>query len=155
MQKERHVAFICDDAYVMPTIVTIESLVRNAYLGHGVTLVIDVCTFGLSQENIQLLNNLSKPQVRICVHTIDSAQYSVYFEKIVQKSHVTPTSLLKFELPNIIQDADTLLYVDSDIIIEGNVLELFELNLEHYYLAASLEFWRYLDDHWSKKQSKF
>ena len=145
--NNRSIALICDDKYVMPTAVTIQSI-KDTY--KGVSHVdVYVCTFGLNDSNCIFLESLSTDCFSVIIKICEADKYKNYIERINQKTHVTPTSLLKFELPNILPDVDKLLYLDSDIIVKGDLEELFQIDIKDYYLAASPEIWRNLDKYWA------
>lgn len=130
---------ICDDAYALPTAVCIRSIITSADVNSAFT--VHVCTFGLNEENILLFENLSTPNVEIQVHSVPKSLIEEKVAGVSQKTHVTKTALIKLELPNYFRELDTLLYIDSDIIIKGALDELFETSLDGYYLAASFEYW--------------
>lgn len=138
-----HFAFITDDNYVMPTAVAIKSLVSNLNT-KGKTYCVHICTFGLSDENKRILKNYALPRVSVCIHEADKKSYEDKFSQINQSSHVTPTALLKFDLPAILLGIDKVLYLDGDIIIKRDISALFDFILDENYVAASFEFWKYL-----------
>lgn len=150
--EEQHIALICDDAYVMPTIVTMQSIIVNYC--YSKTLVFHICSFGLSEVNKSKFNKefSDKQKIRIDIHEMDAKELKRYIGLINQKTHVTPSSLLKFELPNILENVSRVVYIDSDIIVKGNISDLFDINITEYYLAASFELWKYLNS--DKRQEK-
>lgn len=136
----RDIVLICDDNYTLPTAVCINSIVRNSGIEDGLT--IHVCTFSLSQSNVTLLEDCGSKRMPVIIHMLDYSNYQALVSQITAKSHVSKAALIKFELPNIFEELDGLLYIDSDIIIKDNITELLSLNLSDCYLAASYEFWR-------------
>lgn len=152
-----HIALITDDGYVLPTAVCIQSIINSAKPQQKYS--IHVCTFGLSEDNVKLLTGLETEKVSILIDKFCKADYQQMLDLISQKSHVTPTALIKFELPQHFTDVDKLLYLDSDIIIKKDLSELFSLDLENFYLAASFEYWvRYNDIRfkpWNVKREEF
>lgn len=145
-KKERHIAFITDDNYVMPTHVVIYSISENLGKDDSCVYVIHICTFGLNEANRRLLDGLHLENIRIVRHDFSPDIYAEKFSRISQSTHVTPVALIKFDLPNIFMNIDELLYLDSDIIIQKPIESLFEYNISDYYVAASFEFWRYLTE---------
>ena len=43
---------------------------------------------------------------------------------------------LKFDLPDLIPHQDKVLYLDSDVIIQKDLTDLFEINIKDYYAGA-------------------
>lgn len=134
----KHIALICDDNYCFPTIVCIQSIINHASSNYE--YVIHVCTFGLTKENKESLQRMGKNNVEVVINQFDMSDYREKLKKISQKTHVSPTALIKFELPVFFSELDTLLYLDSDIILKGSIDELFDVNLHDNYLAAAYEF---------------
>lgn len=139
----KDIVLICDDNYCMPTAVCIQSIIDN--ISRDFTqLTIHVCSFGLSGENVSKLQSLSTERIIVFVDVFNEAQYKEKINSISQKSHVTPSALIKFELANYFKQIDTLLYLDSDIVAKADLSELLKLDIGESYLAASYEFWRHL-----------
>lgn len=138
-----HIAYISDDNYFIPTIASIQSLIDN--IADGDNYFIHVCAFKLSKRNILRLESLSTNCVTVCVHVFESREYSDKLSRINQKTHVSPAALIKFELPTIFTHLDNILYLDSDIIINKDLSELLDISLDGYYLAASQEFYSFLN----------
>lgn len=133
-----HIALICDDNYCFPTIVCIQSIINN--VSDDIQYIIHVCTFGLSHDNVEKLQSLGKHNVQVVVSLFDKSAYEERLKRISQKTHVTPAALIKFELPVYFSELDSLLYLDSDIIVKRNIDELLNLCLGDNYLAAAYDF---------------
>ena len=142
--RTKDIVFICDDNYCMPTIVSIQSIIDNGEIADS-NVCIHVCTFGLSESNTALIQNIEKRGARISIDLFDFNQYECRINCISQKSHVTPTALIKFELPNFFSKLDSVLYLDSDIIVKGSIVELLNTDISGCYIAASYEFYCHLD----------
>lgn len=134
----RHIALICDDNYCFPTIVCIQSII--SYASDDIQYVIHVCTFGLTHENVEKLECLGGGNVVIVINQFNKSAYEDRLKRISQKTHVTPAALIKFELPLYFTELDSILYLDSDIILKGNIDGLLSIDLDNYYLAAVYDF---------------
>lgn len=141
-----HIALICDDAYVLPTAVTIQSIKACAEKVHDCKLCIHVCTPGLTNHNESVLTSLASSFVEVQVICIDFNKFENKIARIKQQTHVSIAALIKFELPNLFQNIDQILYLDSDIVVKGDFLKIFSVDLTDFYLAAVFEFWKYLND---------
>lgn len=145
-KSERHIAFITDDNYVMPTHVVICSILENMDKNDNSVYVIHICTFGLNEANRTLLDGLELERMRIVRHDFSRAAYAEKFSQISQSTHVSPAALIKFDLPDIFKNIDKLLYLDSDVIVQKSIGSLFEYDVSEQYVAASFEFWHYLHE---------
>lgn len=141
--RTKHIVLISDDNYIIPTQVCVQSIINN-FRDEQEQLIVHVCTFGLNENNTKKLTGLSTNKVHVIIDTYNLCDYKDRIDQISQRSHVTPTALIKFELPNYFKDIDTILYLDGDIIVKGGIPELLNIDLANNYLAASFEFWAYI-----------
>lgn len=140
----KNIVLICDDMYALPTMVCIQSIINNAEIKGELT--IHVCSFGLLEENIRALKKMETAETKICVHSVPRNDIEKKIERISQKTHVTTTALIKLEFPNFFEGLNQVLYLDSDIIVKGNINDLFSIDITEYYLAASFEYWIHLQN---------
>lgn len=115
-----------DNNYVVPTIVTITSLVVNKY--KNTPYRIYVLGNKLSHENKKLLSKITGVEV------IDHVSRFAQFEG--KHQHVSSTDLFKFDLPDVFSQYDKILYLDVDMIIQRDLSELYHIDLEDNYVAA-------------------
>ena len=54
--------------------------------------------------------------------------------------YVTSAAIFKFDIANILSDYNKVLYIDCDTIILKDLTELFEINLNDYYVAVVKDF---------------
>lgn len=141
---DRHIAFISDDNYIFPTTIAIYSLISNIFQDKQHKYIIHVFSFGLTKKNQKKMTQLGKENSKVIIHCVDYQKYKDLLEAANQKTHVTPTALLKFELVNLLPEVDELLYLDGDIVIKDNIGSIFDYDITNYALAASFEFWTYL-----------
>lgn len=145
IELSRHLVFITDDNYVMPTCVAINSFSINLNDDNIYKYIVHICTFGLTERNLKHLETLSSNKISVIIHTISNLKYHEIFSSISQSTHVTPTALIKFDLSTIFSDIDEILYLDSDLIVNKSLSTLFDYDISNYYLAASFELWKYLN----------
>lgn len=141
--KTNDIVFICDDNYCMPTAVCIQSI-KNTLRCTKEVINIHVCTFGLNDSNMKLLKSLCSSTINVVLDVFDENIYKRKIGEIKQRSHVTPTALIKFELANFFNNIDSVLYLDSDIVIKSDISELLQVNIMNAYLAATYEFWNHI-----------
>jgi lipopolysaccharide biosynthesis glycosyltransferase len=124
------VAFICDTHYVIPTVVAITSLICNKNQDTYCDIyIIAVC---LSEREIEKFYEFRESNTDI--HIIQTSLEK--FEGLREKKYITIATYLKFDLPDLIPSLDKLLYLDSDVIIQKDLSDLFEIDINDYYLGA-------------------
>ncbi len=75
-----------------------------------------------------------------CTHTfylISKKEFSMK-NNVVITHHISVATYYRLYLPNILSEIDKVLFLDSDIIIDGHIEELFNINIERYALAATV-----------------
>lgn len=128
-----NIVYGIDNNYVLPLAASIQSLLENnlAQKFHFYILSLDVST-----HNQKLLQNWIKNQSQeISFIEID---YNIIRDfPIQQQDYISLASYLKifipYYLPSTISKA---LYVDGDIIFNGPISDLFNMNISHYASAA-------------------
>jgi len=124
------VAFICDSHYVIPTAVAITSLICNK--NPDTYYNIYIITADLSEMEIEKFYEFGGSKADI--HIIKASLKK--FKGIRQFAHVTFAACLKFDLPNLIPNQDKVLYLDSDVIVQKDLSDLFEININNYYAGV-------------------
>lgn len=121
--------FITDKNYVLPTAVAMTSVVKNKRATSSYEFIIFATA--LSQDDKQkLVTTASGLPVRFV--DVDTQKY----QNVVCKTHVSVAALCKFEIANILSDYDKVLYLDGDIIVQDDLSDLFNTDINDYYVGA-------------------
>ena len=128
------IALICDEKFVLPTAVAIQSLIGSKLPQSAYKVY--VVASGVTEEQVQLLESLGQPgcEVRCVLASSESFDEFRHTEQQTQ-SLVSITALLKFELANLLHEKKVL-YLDGDICVRGDLSELYGTNIENHYVAA-------------------
>lgn len=124
------IALICDRNYLIPTKVTINSIVKNKLPEERIT--VHVIGSGLLESDFESFRELENMFFSIKIY-LPSLEIETFQGR---HSHVSKAALYKFYLPVILQDIDKVLYLDSDIIVMGSLRRLFDVDLEGKYAAV-------------------
>lgn len=141
MAPDKHpveIALICDDNYVTPTCVVIQSLIETKKIQTFYNIHI-ICA-SLTEENVDTFLRFNSDTVHIHIifqdadllaslHTFEENTYCV----------ATPAALFKFKLPELLPSLEKVLYLDGDILVREDLSDLFETKLGNAYLAAVLD----------------
>lgn len=120
------IVLITDDNYIKPTIVTITSLLMNKY--HNTNYKIYVIGNKLSEESQKLFSAFENVEL-LHVKNDFSA-----FEGTHQ--HVSAAALFKFKIPELFPQYNKILYLDTDMIIQQDLSELFKTDITNHYAAV-------------------
>ena len=129
-----NIAYITDESYVMPTCISIISMIENG--GEKVNYNIYILAAAISEISHKVLRNLGNEKVTVFIVEVEKEKYSWLAEKCLSEGiHVTESAMYKFDLPNILK-LDKVLYLDSDTIINKEIDGLYHTDLSDVYVAA-------------------
>lgn len=128
------IVLVCDKNFIMPTAVTITSILEN----RGKDTFPDIYVLGgdLDEEVMTAFKPFEKYDN--CSVTVRKCSLEKYNE-IVQLSSISPACLLKFDVSDILNQYDKVLYVDSDMIIREDLWDMYNgTDLGDNYFGAVL-----------------
>ena len=125
MSKKVCIELHTDNNYVVPAIVTITSILANKRSNS----LYDIRVLGnnLTENNIALFKEAG---IDVIPHKNSFGQFEGSHE------FVSSTDLFKFDLPKVLSDWDKVLYIDTDVIVQDDLSELFDTDLGDNYVAA-------------------
>jgi len=120
-----HVAYCLDDGYVEPTCVSMASMLANTKSN----VHFHIISNKLSNENKAKLSSLYGrfSHGEWSFHRIDFDTSGFILE---QTNHPTIETYYRFFIPKILPELEKIIYIDGDTIIIGDILELWNENLE-------------------------
>lgn len=124
------IVMICDENFVMQTCVALTSLRMNKKNNtiYEVYIIVADCT----EQAVVCIKNQSGVDFNINIIEASVKQYS----EIKQLTHISIAGLLKFDICNMLPQYNKILYLDGDIIVRGDLWELFCTELENEYVAC-------------------
>lgn len=124
------IVFACDNQYAMPTAVAIRSLIGSKHS----TSSYDIHVLGnaLDADHRRRLESMARADAPIQVHDVADP----YKGRIAQRTHVTTTALYLFDVGVLLPQYNRVIYLDGDIIVNGDLRSLFETPLEGCYAVA-------------------
>lgn len=130
-ENANHIAITFDDKYMQHACVMLQSL--NAHLSVKVTVH---CIFNnLDSKNQKLLTrHFAKSNIELNFVAFDNSVLPDL--PIKQNDHVSPAAFFRIWLPHLLPHINKVLFLDSDIIITGNIMPLLDLNINDYAIAA-------------------
>lgn len=131
-----HVTCNTDDNYAQHCCAMLCSLLEN---GKGYDFHIHILTSHLSVENTEQINNLcQRYNSKYDIYEVDESQLEgVKFRKV---SPLTKAAYYRILLPDILDEKiETVLYLDCDIIIIEDIIEIFNVKINDYALAACID----------------
>ena len=135
--KSINVCFACDKNYIKHTSVTAASILKNANADDNLSFYI--IHDGLDKEDILKFYDLRKIKNFDCKFIeVKREDFSVYKDIKIFK-YITLATLYRLKIPSLLNDIDKVIYLDSDIVVNVSLRELFETDIKKYYLAGVLD----------------
>lgn len=132
MDEAINIVLIGNREYRVPIIVTIYSLkinkkIETRYIVH--LLTDDPTHFG----DLQLLNDVN---FDVNIHSVNSEEYKAFNNQESTIRSANHLGLAKFDICNILSGVNKCIYLDSDIIVTGDLLNLYNVDIVNKPLAA-------------------
>ncbi len=120
---ERHISFCCDDNYLIPACIMLESLMRN---NQGVRFVAHTFTDDLSETSIKKFESLLHGGgCELVLHDLPENARDL-ISKAPTLAHISIATYYRLFLPYVIDKSiDMILYLDCDILVRRSVEKLF------------------------------
>jgi|GEM_PF-783849 len=135
--KKVNICLICDDGYVMPTSVAMTSMIESKNKDTIYNFYI-VCA-SLSYESEQIFESMNSDTVFVNIIRQDASRFAdLHTFKDGAFCVATPAALLKFILPEVIP-CEKVLYLDGDLLVKEDLVDLFETDITDKYLAAVVD----------------
>ena len=121
--KNINVVFCIDKAYVRPLGVTLASLLVN---NRGASPRIFVVAPVLDAEDVQRLNAVVQPVgVELAFRQGEDSRVA----GLREMQHISRATYYRLLLPEILADVDKIIYLDCDLVVESDLLELWNTDV--------------------------
>lgn len=131
-QKSIPIVYISDNNYILPTAVSIQSLIENKKAGTKYDIFI--LNDSILLENINLFEKFNSENLKIQMLRPENADLLLSIKE--KKGYISPAVLLKFAIPSVFENYDKILYLDGDTIINGDLSELYATDITDYYAGV-------------------
>lgn len=140
------VCCIADENYIIPTLVFLESM-RKAK-AKFTDLSISILVPKGSRNNMIVLEQIVGDNFSAKVIEIDASRFEGLHKKKDEDNYcmASPSAMFKFIIPEIFNDLDRILYIDTDLIVRKDMLELFMSSMKDEYLCAVVDMWAPITD---------
>ena len=132
------VFFNADENYAVQVYITVFSMMYN-YKGETDINVYILNSGGFSKKNRALFNSLADrfDKLSITILNMDSKYDSVD----ISQSYISTASMYRLEIPRIVENMtdvqiDKCIYLDCDLVVEGDISELFNEDISGYYIGG-------------------
>lgn len=130
--EKMNLVMTTDKNYIVPTTVTISSILSSAERDEFFHIHI-LCAPGLDQGSRTMLKGLEKKDSRVRVQFLEIADSRL--DHVVTTAHIPVASYYRLYISQMLKE-ERCLFIDGDMIIRGDLSEVYHTDLEGYYAAA-------------------
>lgn len=135
------VCCIADENYVVPTMVFLESVRRakNSTTKLSITILVPQG----AKEKMISLEKLSSKGFRVNLVEVNGKQFD-NLHKYKDNDNfcmASPSAMFKFIIPDIFKNLDRILYIDTDLIVRKDLMDLFMTTMDNDYMCAVVDMW--------------
>lgn len=135
MQKIIPVVFAADDAYVPQLTTTIYSALKNASAEYHYDVVI--LQKDIQADKQRRMKDFFAQFENATIRFINVFRHVAQAKLSTNNAHISIETYYRFLIQDILPYYNKVLYLDSDLIIEGDIADLFEIAIDGYALAAA------------------
>lgn len=129
------IAMAADNNYTYPLIVAMTSILENKNPDTKIDFYVMLSGDFLDENKAKIMSLQNKyDHCRITLIDMKDKLKDVYISR-----HVTEATYYRLMLASILPELDKVLYLDSDIIVQKDLSDLYSQDLENYYLAGVLD----------------
>lgn len=134
------VFFTIDDQYAPYMAVAANSLIMNASPEYQYKLI--VLHQGLSDENVLKIGNLARPYADIEFVPMQQCFDSItdHISNRLRADYFTLTIYFRLFIPEMFPQYDKAIYIDSDVVVPGDISQMFNIDLQDKLLGVCLDY---------------
>jgi len=130
------IVLITDSGYLTPTYACISSIISNRSRDHAYR--VNVVAVDVSDEDVDKLRTFGNDSVEVRIFRESKRNVSGLHSENSAIS-ANETALFKFYIPEILRDLNRVLYLDGDLIVRTNLVELFNYEMGDALVGAVVD----------------
>lgn len=129
-----NIVFSADNAYVQNLLVAMVSIMENNVSDSKINFY--VLTADISDDNQKLLNQ------NLCQYKVGNIEFIFISEDMFNNfplniKHIKKEAYFRYVIADVLPQAKKALYLDADILVLGDLSELWETNIDDFFIAGS------------------
>lgn len=130
--EEMHICFSIDNRYTQHVYVTMNSILKN---NKNKKILFYIVSNHLSEKNKKSIEKLKKTYTNV-----DITYFLVSTERFddlkLNIPYITQQTYYRYIIPELLPNLKKALYLDSDIVVNGSLEELWNTDIEDYFVAG-------------------
>ena len=131
-QRSIPVVFGLDEKYVFPAFVVMHSILKHSHENYHFIIITSDQVAELVQEYKTLLEN----EYNNFYISIRMIEQTVFDNVQIHNKHLSIATYYRLLIPNMLCEYDKCIYLDCDVLVKGDLAELFAIELGDYYVAG-------------------
>lgn len=136
IMENMHIAFCCDNGYIMPASIMLESLMKNNENRH---IIAHTFSDDLDDTSIKTLQGLmEKYQGELVAHQVPTEAIDIIKKAPLAWEYLSITTYYRLMLPYVLDDTvEKILYLDCDVMVRKNLTKYYDCDIADKYVAGS------------------
>ncbi len=131
-----HIFYACDDNFVKFTIVSLESMKRNA--SRDFQYHIHVLHTNVAKDTEKTLLDMADENFTVSFDNV-SSYLDGLCETLPIRDYYSNTTYYRMFIADMFPELDKVIYIDSDTIVQGDISKLYAYDISHYDVGACHE----------------
>ena len=126
----------CDNNFIEYLYTFTLSLIKN--IGDNKIINLYILDGNIEEKNKLIIEKIvHNTKHKIIFIKPNIQKYNNWFDKIIiNKEYFSPAVFYRLEIPSLIPNVDKVLYLDCDIIVNKDISDLYNINIDNYYICA-------------------
>ena len=127
------VVLAADSGFVVPTYISLYSMLKNASADREIDIYL-LSPGDYSSDIAGWFKGLERIFANAKVNIIDMGDK--YKDIAIKLHHVRYPTFYRLSIPELLPQYDKCIYLDSDIVVEGDIAEYYDIDMEGYCIAG-------------------
>lgn len=134
--KEDNIAVVLSaNNYYVPYVSTVlSSILTNSSAKYNYDILL--MNKDINPHEQKKLKSIIEDKSNFSLRFINVSRFEESFKSLFLRGHFTIETWFRLLLPEILPDYDKVLYLDSDLVVNADIAELYNTNIDKYLLAA-------------------
>lgn len=134
--KEDNIAVVLSaNNYYVPYVATVlSSILTNSSAKYNYDILL--MNKDINPHEQKKLKSIIEDKSNFSLRFINVSRFEESFRSLFLRGHFTIETWFRLLLPEILPDYDKVLYLDSDLVVNADIAELYNTNIDKYLLAA-------------------
>lgn len=121
-----------DEKYVLQAFVVMHSILRNSRQEYHFLIL----TADELKDEVAEFQNLLESEFSNFKLSVEMVDVNYFLHARIYNRHLSTAAYFRLLIPEILLEYDKCIYLDCDVIVHGDLKELYEIDVEGYYLAG-------------------